>query len=523
MLETMVSLIGADRHVHFRIHDGLADVGIAALSAQPVTTEEWETAMGRFLDQSVVEHMVNQFQSGPAPGPAESGRIVIDMTARVLVTETSNPEMPRLGNVQTCNKEGLLDLWLPYRIPDEWEMVQTVQAWEERAQSRRQHWAEIEQLDHRQVLYDRLPSWIVYQWERGAADLEEPTRQLQESWLLTPRDDLQQKTPREVLLADRTFVDGDIEDQGQIWGLTGQCPPGVSVNSHAYRYGGFGSHEIILYHEMTNHLLLECERRFKGPKNADTREQVRHLGQLQQEWMHQPHQVLYDQSPAAIIARERSRLPAVVPESHAVEHEDCPLCRMMHDSGQPMFWNLDHFSLDHCFATSLYETIEDWELVQQEWEAMERSVNQRPDGEQAEENAGGQEPQRKPSLSDEVWERSHTNMQFFEDMPPLEACGVMMFSIGGHMAELIHDLNSSEETVDVCRELHECFDDLRVVFKEQEDVWMIRSATAAFSQALQNVARVREDLGAKCADLDSKLQFFHDRYEEHFNPYSSQT
>lgn len=524
MLKTMVSVIGAEQKVHFPIHDGLADVGVAALSAQPMTQDEWLIAMGRFIAPSVVTYVKDQCRPGLSEKGAEGGHVIIDLPARLLVMNTPLSEMPRLGNVQSCTENELLDDWLPYRIPEEWEIMKTMEGWEQQARARRAQWAEIDCLDHRGVLYGQLPGWIVQQWNRHATQLDDPTRKLQESWLLTPRDDLRQKTPREVLLAERDFIDGDIQDQGRIWSLTGQCPPRLPVDSHAYRHGGFGSHEIILYHEMTSHLLAECQRRLGIDHTGDPQQHVRYLEQLQQEWMHQPHQVLYDQSPAAMVARERSRLPAVIPESHAEEHDDCPLCRMMHDSGQPMIWQLDNFALDHCFATSFYDTFDQWQLVQQEWEAMRQDTEPGQGGQGTEDNGKEEQPEHEAEdgrgNEARVWQRSHTNMQFFEDMPPLEACGVMLFSIGGHMAELIHDLKSDEAAVDHCRELHECFDDLRVVFKEQEDVWMIRGATAAFSQVLQSVTRLWPDLAAKCADLDKKLEFLHARYEEHFDPYS---
>ncbi len=85
--------------------------------------------------------------------------------------------------------------------------------------------------------------------------------EIQDWWLLTPREDLRGKTPRDVLLAKRRFVDGDVQDQGETWSLLGRCPPGLPTRSHAYRYGGFGTHEIILYHELVAVLLREIERR----------------------------------------------------------------------------------------------------------------------------------------------------------------------------------------------------------------------------------------------------------------------
>lgn len=508
MLKTMVSLIDVDSTIHVEVHDGLVDVAGAALSAEPVTIEQWRAAITRFVDVAVADDVMDRCQAGVATKRSEGGHLIVDMTAKLMVIDTAIPKIPRLGNVQACDNNTTLDLWLPYRIPEDWEMMTGSNGWNSRAQERRQQLQGTWQVDHREVLYGRLAACLFEGWLEKSSQLEEPTQQLQEYWLLTPRDDLQEKTPRQVLLEKRHFIDGDIQDQGQTWSLTGHCPPGLAPSSHAYRFGGFGSHEIILYHEIVAYLLLECERRVRSGVNLDLGAEVRHLEQLQQEWLHQPHQALYDQSPAAMIARERARLPAVVPKGHADEHNDCPICRMMFDNGQPMIWQLDNCALDHCFATSFYDTFEEWQEAQQEWEVMRHDVEQRDradssDGVEADDQMN-------------VWQRSHTNMQFFENMPPLEACGVMMFSIGGHMAELIDDLKPNEDAVLLCRQLHEQFDDLHVVLKEQEDVWMIQSAISSFGVVLQNVSRLREDLVAKCADLEEKLDFLCRRYQEHY-------
>ena len=185
---------------------------------------------------------------------------------------------------------------------------------------------------------------------------------------------------------------------------------------------------------------------------------------------------------------------------------------MMRDSGQPLIWQLDSYSLDHCFATSFYPDIQQWQEAQDTWESVRQGVEQ----------AGTTTSPRQAKSDNEssVWQRSHTNMHFFEDMPALEACAVMMFSIGGHMAELIHDLKACDDSLDLCRDLHEAFDDLRVVFKDQEDDWMIRSAAGAFTEVLEHVASRHTDLAAKCKDLENKLDFFCCRYAEHNDPYS---
>jgi hypothetical protein len=363
-------------------------------------------------------------------------------------------------------------------------------------------------MDTRATLYGQLAQALVGRWLSTAGTVKEPAVEIQDWWLLTAREDLDGRAPRETLLAKHRFIDGDIEDQGQNWMLLGRCPPGISHQSQAYRYGGFGTQEIILYHELVSVLLSECQRRMNRHGDTDREQETRHLEQLQQEWLHQPQQELYDQSPAALIARERARLPAVVPQGHEGLHDDCPLCRMMADSDQPMIWQLDNFHLEQRFATSFCESREQWESAQKEWEQFAQSADE-SDPTLETESSESERPSR-------VWNSSHTNMRFFDDMPPMEACGVMMFSIGGHLAELVQDLRPGEDADRLIQPLHHRFDELRVLLREQEDPWMINTSVSEFNDALNEVVGARGDLKAKCADLEDKLEFLAQRYTEHF-------
>ena len=39
-----------ERTIHVQVHDGLVDLTLAALSAEPVTIDELRAAMGRFME-----------------------------------------------------------------------------------------------------------------------------------------------------------------------------------------------------------------------------------------------------------------------------------------------------------------------------------------------------------------------------------------------------------------------------------------------------------------------------------------
>ncbi len=508
MLQTMVSVIDTQRTIHMQVHDGLADIALAALSAEPETIDELRAAMGRYVDQAVADDVLEQAEQGLASRTVEGGHLILDLTARLIVNTMPITEVIRVGNVQACDQFTTLEDWLPYCLPDDWEVVTDASQWQDRASARRRQRAAISPIDDRQVLYGKLATCLVQHWHDTVSELEDPVSKTQDWWLLTPRADLGGRTPREILLARRKLIDADVQDQGQIWMTTGRCPPALSPRTHAYRFGGFGSHEIILYHELTTRLLLQCEQRIRPGSEVDLRAEIRRLEQCQQEWLHQPHQSLYDQSPAAMIARERSRLPAVVPAGHSEEHDDCPICRMMFESGQPMFWQLDNLALDSRFAISLHDSYEAWQEAQAAWTDLDQQWQRRAEKLLACDERADEPPR--------VWQHSHTNMKFFEGMPPLEACNVMLFSLGGHLGELIEDLKAAGAPRDIIRLLHERFDDLRLVLKEQGELWKLQTAICSFSESLQEIIALRGDLHAKCADLEDKLDFFSRRYQEHF-------
>jgi hypothetical protein len=505
MLQTMVSLVDPERTIHVQVHDGLVDLALAALSAEPVSIDELRVAMGRYMEPAVVEFFFAGAAGGLATRRLEGGHVIIDFTARLVVNGSAAPEMPRLGCVLCCDEHTTLDVWLPYRIPEQWQMTADTRTWEQLAARRRPAFSQDSAVDARAVLYPQLARALL---ERHIAMIGLPgssVTEIQDWWLLTPRADLRGKTPREVLLTHRRVIDGDVQDQGEIWSLLGRCPPGLPLRAHAYRYAGFGTQEIILYHELVAVLLCEIERRIGEQPPADLRREITRLEQFQQEWMHQPQSDLYDQSPAALIARERARLPAVIPKGHEQLDHDCPLCRMMADSGQPMIWQLDNYLLEQRFSTSLCASRAEWEQNQAEMD--EPNPVQDPAG-----------PAALPSgLADDrrVWQNSFTNMASLADMPPGEAANVMLFAVGGHLAELVHDLRARPADDELVEALHIRFDELRVVVKDQRELCTVRGAIGEFAEALHDTARLCSELSDKCRDLEAKAEFLERRYAEH--------
>ena len=173
-------------------------------------------------------------------------------------------------------------------------------------------------------------------------------------WLMTPRDDLQGCTPRDVLLAKRRHIDWDLQDRGHQWSFVRQCPPGISRDSAAYRICGFGSHENYMYYDLARHLLGECWDRIVQPSEDAARtelyrpeipgeELLDQLRKSQQEWLHAPiEELMSRETPAKVIDLERRRVPLAMQGEAAMIDCDCPMCQMMAtpDFG-PMFCHFD--------------------------------------------------------------------------------------------------------------------------------------------------------------------------------------
>lgn len=508
MLQTTVSLIEAERAVHLVMHDGLADILLAALCAEPTTIDELRLAMGRFVDPDVVDQIFSRTEPGVATRQESGGHLLVELTARLVVNGTVAPEMPRVGSVLSCDAESTLDRWLPYRIPELWQTTTDTRRWRELADRRRPQFSPEQTRDYRSVLYGELAAALLDRWLAcGAGPRDVDRFEVQDWWLVTERADLAGSAPRDVLLMRQRWIDGDVADQAENWSMTGRCPPGLPQKSYAYRSAGFGTHEIVFYHELTDMLLKEIESWLTAGKFTTRAELVSHLEQLQQEWLHQPQEGLYDQSPAALIARERARLPAVVPKGHAHLDDDCPLCRMMAESDQPMIWQLDSFHLQMRFATSFCRTRREWDDFRREAEDW---LGGHPMKEIEESSKPGEQ-----ALRDKVWVNSYTNMSSLAEMPDWESVNVMLFAVGGHMGELVQDLRRSQASDEVVEALHVAFDELRMCVRDDRDLVMVQSAIAEFCDALDGARRASSQVDAKCSDLESKLEVLQKRYAQH--------
>lgn len=345
-----------------QVHAGLLESIVAALSAEPESIAELEAALTRFRKPVDERSVFSHFYEGECEEAWDAGLIVIDLAARVAMWDsTYGAYLPR-GQVAYHDGKELTDIGIFYQTPEDWQVVDSLQDRRGLAERRRAE-RSAAAFDARAVLYGELAGFLAREYSasvrQDATDAAIHTR-----WLQTPRADLQNASPRQCLLERRNFLDLDLQWRGVQWSFAGECPPGLSPESHAYRCGGFGTHEIVLNYELVRHLLAAC----RGSTLRDVEELAELLHAEQQRWLHAGQAELHGFSPYLVIEYERARLPFTVPAKEVFGDHDCPVCEEMRELGGPCFWHLDGSDMDNEFVFSFHETREEWEEEQRSWQ-----------------------------------------------------------------------------------------------------------------------------------------------------------
>jgi len=355
-------------------------------------------------------------------------------------------------------------------------------------------------------------------------------REIHAAWLMTPREELRGQTPRQVMISKRHFVDINLQYREHQWSFIGECPPSLDPGSAAYRLAGFGTHEMVVYHDLVRELIWDCRRevakRVEGSKAADvTREdflsnEVSRLARRREEWLDAPYSDLGGRTARSVIHNERAQIPEGEDGSHAPLDDDCPLCEAEADLPGPMFWHLDgsHLDDDFAFSTS-HETYEEWEQERRRWDDFNRRFNAK----QAEdERLGVKFPGHGYTDPDILWKMSFSTAHAEGD--PL---AMRLFVIGSALSELILDLREPVPDVaptqsapsasgtlghgDLIGRLTHAFRGLsnavRLAEPEKADA-VIRFVLVELRDTLDAVRTVRPDLALKSVELRDRLQRF---------------
>ncbi|WP_459557222.1 hypothetical protein [Lacunimicrobium album] len=377
------------------LHGSTADRVIAALSADPVTLSELQTAVGRYEKPVAAGSCQWNLKRGFCDEPYDAGIVVIDLIGRVVCVDSCYSAPGPTGNVKYHDGIAATDVSLYYHLAEDWKFIYDIESWHFAADKRRDEKIKAGPLDVRKVLYGRpMIEFIARQQFSARAvglDVAALIKKIHVEWLMTPREDLRGMTPREAAIQQHEHVSHDLQQQQNRWARLEECPPGVADSSHAFLYGSFGTHEWVEYYELVRELLWSCQEQLRGMNHASDAfmvgdfltTEVPRLECVREKWLDTPDPEFHGRTPRSIIDRERRRLPEAVSGDEAIVDPDCPCCRAMAELPGPVFWHLDGCNMDDDFAFSIYHrTYEEWEQEQREWEQWSReSSDELPDSE----------------------------------------------------------------------------------------------------------------------------------------------
>ena len=372
MSEVMLTIIDAQRALHDTQHGSIADAIVAALASEPETIEELEVAVTRFIKPTSERSLFASFFKGVNEEAWDAGIVIVDLAARIIAAESTYSAPGRTGTVTYHNGQHATDVALQYELSEDWLVARSIEQWRWQAEERRAARAAYLPLEARSILFGKALSEFIARecLQAYAAGAEDPIAELHTRWLLTPREDLRGQTPRAVLLAKRNYLDTDLNWRCHQWSFLGECPPGIEVDSVAYRHAGFGTHENIVYYELVRHLLGDCWQRV--PQVTEVNAEIERLERVKNDWLYSPNKNYFAVSfcPIYVIEQERLRLPIAIGGARHTD-ENCAHCQgLAHLDMGPMFWHLDGSSMDDGYVFSFHRTPEDYEAEQREWQAF---------------------------------------------------------------------------------------------------------------------------------------------------------
>lgn len=331
---------------------------IGSLSSDPNTMTELVAGFQQFeqpgFSYTLAEGLIG-FQATLVQKPLGAGMLLLDLAGKRIAYEASDWVAYDDGEVNFHDGQAQSAIMVPYRLHEDWEVSNTLEDWERISKSRAKRFKG-NQLEARAVLYGpALMRHIVSQvrlWIPEIADLHdydevwEAMNEIHEAWILSERDDLGGMTPRRWMMKHLAHLTTNLEDRCRSWNETGFEPPQIQPDSIAYRFGGIGRHESILYYDLIRHLLHVCWKRHAVDSDApqvvgSELQEVEFLTSEANRWLNEPIPEFFGKSPRSIIERERVRLPELLDPCESVIDCDCPICAMIAEAPGKNFWHMD--------------------------------------------------------------------------------------------------------------------------------------------------------------------------------------
>lgn len=332
-------------------------------------------------------------------------------------------------------------------------------------------------------------------------------------WLMTPRQDLQGRTPRVLLFGAHDWSDRVINGQ-RLRFEDGAPMVAAPDDVDGYEDAPMGREEMIIYFDLCREVIrggwFWCQNEVDAARLSLSHERAQLISELctflsavRDDWLQQPFEG--GSPPSFIVECSRRRVPRGAGVSIAgmmgQEQEqhipdcDCPLCNMMASGMFGVgFTSLDghHLELDEEFAFSTRESYEEWEEQQAEWAEMSSEMDRKREEREAREAAGETEQDEFAS----AW-----SSPMLDGPLPGDRFGRMKLAF--RLTEIISDLESNSAP-------NELIKNLNVSFREyhQSEPLQREVAKRVLTSHLDATGQRYPMLVSKVADFQSQVDEF---------------
>ncbi|HYV37355.1 MAG TPA: hypothetical protein VE988_16725, partial [Gemmataceae bacterium] len=156
----MLNVRDATQALHTKIHASRVDYLVAALSDDPETIAELQTALARFLPEETSHEFFGHWRSGINEEPWDAGVCVIDLAAKLVAMESTYAHPGPIDGVEMEDPRNGRQVGVRYHVADDWMFQYHMEGWDAIADSRRRKLLATPPLDARVVLYGKLCQYI---------------------------------------------------------------------------------------------------------------------------------------------------------------------------------------------------------------------------------------------------------------------------------------------------------------------------------------------------------------------------
>ena len=129
MSEIKLNLLDSRSSVHATVHGSVGDALVAALSAEPETVDQLETALRRFQNcRTIPASSLTRMECREIDEvPYDAGILVIDLAARIVACESTYSLPGSRGTVRYHNGTEGTDVEIEYQLSDDWIFLRSIE------------------------------------------------------------------------------------------------------------------------------------------------------------------------------------------------------------------------------------------------------------------------------------------------------------------------------------------------------------------------------------------------------------